>query len=63
MGIKKFLKALEDRRGKRTWKELAAELGISTAYLCDVLQGRREPGEKILEPMGWERAVEYREKP
>jgi transcriptional regulator with XRE-family HTH domain len=39
---------------------LAAELGISTGYLNDVMTGRKEPGKGILEPLGLERVVSYR---
>lgn len=48
--------ALEGRRQK----DLARELGISQAYLSDLLHGKREPGKKVLEALkvrrvvGWE---------
>lgn len=34
--------------------------GISSAYLSDVLQGRREPGSKMLAALGFERVVTYK---
>jgi hypothetical protein len=34
--------------------------GVSGAYVSDVLQKRREPGEGILRPLGLEKAVTYR---
>lgn len=41
-----------------------AELhGISLAYVNDVLNFRREPGPAILEALGIEKVVTYREKP
>lgn len=40
-------------------KRYASELGISESYLCDILNLRREPGEKILEPLGYTRKVTY----
>lgn len=40
--------------------DLARELGVSTGYLNDVLQGRAEAGDKILRPLGLERVVAYR---
>lgn len=43
-------------------KAFAARHGISPAYINDVLQGRREPGEKILAAIGFERVVTYRRK-
>ena len=39
---------------------LAAAIGVSPAYLNDVLHGRREPQGKILEYLGLERVVVYR---
>lgn len=35
---------------------------VSTAYLSDVLNGRREPGKKILEVLGMEAITVYRKK-
>lgn len=29
-------------------KALAEKAGVSQTYLCDVLRGRREPGERLL---------------
>lgn len=46
--------------GERSQKELADELGISTAYLSDFLAGAREPGHKMLTALGYERIVRYR---
>ena len=40
-------------------KAFAARLGISEQYLTDVLKRRREPGEKILKPLGFRRIVTY----
>lgn len=33
---------------------------ISTAYLSDVLKGRRDPGKKILDVLGMEAVILYR---
>ncbi len=33
--------------------------GISAPYISDVLNGRRDPGDKVLEAIGLERAVTY----
>ena len=51
-------------RVKGSQKAFAEHLGISTAYLNDVLHNRREPGEKILDALGIKRIVtyEYKEK-
>ena len=41
-------------------KAVAKHLGVSEMYLCDVLKYRREPGEKILKPLGYEKVIRYR---
>ena len=43
--------------GQKAW---AAQHGVSAAYVCDVLAGRREPCESILRPLGFERVALYR---
>ena len=40
-------------------KNWAAQSGFSAAYLCDVLEGRRAPGNAILVPLGLRRVVSY----
>jgi len=40
-------------------KTLAAEWNVSEAYLSDVINGRKEPGEKILTPLGVKQVVTY----
>ncbi len=45
-----------------TQEAFAAQHDIAAAYISDVLRGRREPGEKILDALGLERVVSYREK-
>jgi len=37
----------------------AKRLGVSGAYLSDVIHERREPGEKILSALGLKRVVNY----
>jgi len=39
---------------------VAAMLGVSQAYLSDVLAGRREPGDKILTALNLKRVVRIR---
>lgn len=41
-------------------KEWAVKHGISTAYVNDVLQLRRLPGDKITKAMGLEKALMWR---
>jgi len=36
-------------------------LKISEQYLTDVLKGRREPGDKFLTPLGFQRVIYYEE--
>lgn len=38
---------------------LARELGVSTGYLNDILQDRREPGPKVLKALKLQRRVVY----
>lgn len=42
-----------------TQKAVAELLGITDQYLNDVLRGRREPGKKILYPLGFEKITRY----
>lgn len=37
----------------------ARVLGVSTAYLSDILNGRRDPGKKVLDKLGLESSVIY----
>ena len=49
----------DEAGGQKVW---ARANGISTAYVSDVLNGRREPGDGILRPLGLEKVVTYRRK-
>ena len=42
-----------------TQRDLAKELEISAAYLCDFLQGRREAGPAILTALGYDPMPHY----
>lgn len=53
----KHLQSEVEKAGSQ--KALANRLGISQQYLNDVLKGRREPGDKILYPLGFQRIVTY----
>lgn len=44
-------------------KKIAKELGISAQYLGDILQARREPGEKVLKALRLKRVVLYQDMP
>ena len=43
----------------KTQRDVAADLGVSAAYLNDYLHFRREPGPKILESLGLRRVTCY----
>jgi hypothetical protein len=43
-------------------KALAAHLRINPAWLSDILRGRRDPGQKLLEALGFRRVVSYERK-
>ena len=47
-------------RAKPTQAAWAKAQGISPAYVSDVLNGRREPGPKILEAVGFHKVTAYR---
>lgn len=57
------VEALRDAVKKAgTQTAFAKQHQISIAYVNDVLQGRREPGDKILVALGLEKAVTYKRK-
>lgn len=49
------LKAVVDEEG--SVRKAAQEIGISAAYLGDLLRGRREPGDKVLQYLGLKKVV------
>ncbi len=53
------IEILRQRLTGKTQKQFADEFGISQAYISDVLCGRREPGEKILDALDLERVTAY----
>lgn len=56
-----LLRAAVDKAGTQT--AFAKKHGISIAYVNDVLQGRRQPGDKILKALGLESQLTYRKSP
>lgn len=46
-------------RAAGSQKKLAKLLGITPAYLGDILHGRRDPGKSILSALKLERIVRY----
>lgn len=59
MTTEQVLNLIRGRIGNGRQVEIAKLWGISPSYLCDVLKGQREPGEKILKPLGLERKINY----
>jgi hypothetical protein len=57
--IREELRLLADSMSSHA--ALARKIGISDAYLCDVLQGRREPGPAICRFLKVKRVVVYQE--
>lgn len=53
--FRKLLKDMAEEAGSQ--RNLAKKLGVSPMFICDILQGRREPGGKILKAMGLQREV------
>ena len=58
MSEQEFIDLLKKKAGDAgSGRALSRELGVSAAYLSDVMRGRRDPGPKILDPLGYERKV------
>lgn len=41
-------------------KAFAEKHGLSAAYVCDVMNARREPGKSILDALGLTRVIRYK---
>lgn len=59
MTQQQVLSLLEEKRGDDSWASLAERIGVSRAYLSDILRGRRDPGPTILEFLGLRKVVSY----
>ena len=57
--INGFLEIMKSLQGDRTQTEFAQHLGVSTSYLSDVYNMRRDPGNKMLKTMGVETVTNY----
>ncbi len=53
------LKIIRSRINGSTQRQVAQDLGVSTAYLSDVLAGKRNPGKKILDALGLKQRIVY----
>lgn len=56
------LQKIQQKLKEYSQKDLADQLGVSPAYLSDVINGRREAGEKMLAALGLEKVVSYRKR-
>lgn len=54
------VKLMRKRQGKLTDAAFARELGISPPYLFDIYNGKRDPGDKLLEALGLQKETVYR---
>lgn len=45
---------------EQSQKDLAAEIGVSQAFICGVLGGKKEPGPKVLKFLGLRRVIIYK---
>lgn len=60
MNIDAVIRSLRKQSQARgSQRALAKYLGVSPAYLSDVLKGRREPGPKILDALGMTKRTVY----
>lgn len=57
--IEALRKACDGAGSQAAW---ASQNKISTAYVSDTLNGRRDPGDAILDALGFERVTLYRKK-
>ena len=60
MGRDDLLTYLRSLIGNGSQLSFAEAIGVSPQYLSEVLNGRRDPGNSILEAIGVERIVTYR---
>jgi transcriptional regulator with XRE-family HTH domain len=58
MNDTQILTKLRERCDATSQRAVAGELGISEAYLSDLLHGNRQPGPKVLQALGYKRSVE-----
>lgn len=54
---KQMVEALRARTKKSTQRQVAAELELSPAFVCDVLSGRREVTKVLARKLGYRRVV------
>ena len=52
MTLPQVVSLIFSKQGGRSLRQYAEELGVSAMYLSDVANGKREPGKKLLVPLG-----------
>ena len=56
---KKLIEACKQAGGQKAWAEAN---GVSPQYVCDCIKGRRDIGEGIARPLGYEPTTTYVQK-
>lgn len=49
----------KDGEGYKTWKDLADAMGVTPAYMSDLINGRRDPGPRILRQLHFRKVIQY----
>ena len=58
--VNKLFKSYVETAGSQA--SAARQLGVSAQHVADILRGRREPGPRVLDALGIERTIEFRQK-
>lgn len=53
------IQILRQMVGASSQKAVAAQLGVSGSYVCDVLKGRRDVTKRLAKALGYQRVVIY----
>ena len=60
MTLEEFLQYVRQlAREQGSQQALAAKCGINASWLSEILKGRRDPGKKLLDALGFRRVVTY----
>ena len=63
MTLESFREVLRKRCAEvGSQRNYAKKIGVSPMFVCDVLKGRRDPGDKMLKAMGFERSIQITRK-
>ena len=54
-----LIRSLKSQCAESTLRAVATRLGITASYLSDTINGRRDPGPKLLTGLGLSRRVTY----